>query len=110
MHRKGPMAQFDVYPNPVEELRPSHPYVLQIQSGFLKNAVAVIVIPLARLVPDTSSVERLNPVFEVAGEKVLLEVLGITSFEPSDLRRPVVNLTHDADAIWAALDYAVHGY
>jgi hypothetical protein len=31
------MAQFDVYPNPVEELRESHPFVVGIQSNFLKR-------------------------------------------------------------------------
>lgn len=41
------MAQFDVYPHPLEELRSTHPYVVQVQSHFLKRPVAVMVIPLA---------------------------------------------------------------
>ena len=104
------MAQFDVYPNPVEDLRPSHPYVVQIQSGFLKRPVAVIAVPLGRLAPGSAAVAVLNPRFAVAGETVLLETLGVASFEPADLRRPVANLRADADAIWSALDYALHGY
>ena len=104
------MAQFDVYPNPVEDLLPSHPYVVQIQSGFLKRPVAVIAVPLARLVPGSAAVAVLNPRFDIAGEIVLLETLGVASFEPGDLRRPVANLRADADAIWSALDYALHGY
>jgi hypothetical protein len=36
--------------------------------------------------------------------------LAITSFESSDLRRPVANLQADAAAIWDALDFALHGY
>ena len=104
------MAQFDVYPNPVEDLLPSHPYVVQIQSGFLKRPVAVIAVPLARLVPGSAAVAVLNPRFDIAGETVLLETLGVASFEPGDFRRPVANLRADADAIWSALDYALHGY
>jgi hypothetical protein len=42
------MPQFDVYPNPVEELRLSHPYVLSIQSDLLKSPVGVITVALAR--------------------------------------------------------------
>jgi hypothetical protein len=36
--------------------------------------------------------------------------LAITSFEPSDLRRPVANLQSQAQTIWDALEYALHGY
>ena len=104
------MAQFDVYPNPVEDLRPSHPYVVQMQSGFLKRPVAVIAVPLARLVAGSAPVAVLNPRFDIQGETVVLETLGVASFEPGDLRRPVANLRADADAIWSALDYALHGY
>ena len=104
------MAQFDVYPHPLEDLRGSHPYVVQIQSGFLKRPIAIIAVPLARLAQGSSAVAVLNPRFEIAGETVVLETLTTGSFEPSDLRRPVANLRNDADAIWSALDYALHGY
>ena len=43
------MAQFDVYPNPLEELRATHPYVVQVQSHFLKRPAAVMAVPLAPL-------------------------------------------------------------
>ena len=104
------MAQFDVYPHPLEDMRDSYPYVVQIQSGFLKRPIAIITLPLARLVPGSDAVAVLTPRFEIAGEKLVLETLGAGSFEPGDLRRPVANLRSDANAIWSALDYALHGY
>lgn len=104
------MAQFDVYPNPIEALRPSHPYVVQVQSGFLARPVAVITVPLARLTPGSEPVAVLTPRLEVAGEALVLETLGIASFDPGELRGPVGNLRAQADAIWSALDYALHGY
>lgn len=104
------MAQFDVYPNPIEALRASHPYVVQVQSGFLQRPVAVITVPLAKLAADSEPVAVLNPRFEIGGEKVVLETLGIASFEAGDLRGPITNLRAEADAIWSALDYALHGY
>jgi toxin CcdB len=104
------MAQFDVFPHPIEELRASHPYVLEIQSNFLKRPVALIGVPLARLEPGSAAVTVLNPGLEVAGEKLVLETLAIASYEAGELRRRVANLSHDAQAVWDALDYALHGY
>jgi toxin CcdB len=103
------MAQFDVYSNPVEELHASHPYVVGIQSNFLKRPVGVITVSLAR--PDTlrDPATTLNPWLNVTGETLVLETLAITLFEPSDLRRPVANLQADAAAIWDALDFAPPG-
>ena len=104
------MAQFDVYPNPLVELRDGYPYVMVIQSHFLKRPIAVMAIPLARLDGDGDAVTRLNPHLDVAGETLVLETLTIGSYEPGDLRRPVANLEADAQAIWDALDCALHGY
>lgn len=104
------MAQFDVYTNPIVKLRESHPYVMVIQSHFLKRPIAVMAIPLARMDEDTSPVTTLNPRLDVAGEMLVLETLTIGSYEPGDLRRPVANLSHNAPAIWDALDFALHGY
>jgi hypothetical protein len=103
------MAQFDVYQHPLEELRTTHPYVVQVQSHFLKRPVAVMVIPLAPM--DTQrNATVLNPILEVAGQAFLLETLAIGSFEPGELRSPLTNLGQDAQTIWDALDYALHGY
>ena len=51
----------------------------------------------------------LNPKLEVAGQAFVLETLAIGSFEPGELRSPLTNLGQDAQAIWDALDYAMHG-
>jgi hypothetical protein len=104
------MAQFDVYPNPLEALRASHPYLLEVQSNFLKHPVAVIAIPLARVEAASDKASALNPRLEVAQEALVLETLAIGSFEPGELRGPVANLNRDAQAIWDALDFALHGY
>ncbi len=103
------MAQFDVYPNPVEELRATHPYVVQVQSHFLKRPVAVMAVPLAPLEAQRHATV-LNPMLEVAGQAFVLETLAIGSFEPGELRSPLTNLGRDAQAIWNALDFALHGY
>jgi hypothetical protein len=104
------MAQFDVYPHPLEELRDIHPYVLQIQSDFVRSPEARMTIPLARPQADTPPMSRLNPELTVGGEALMLDTLHIVSFEPGDLRRAVANLQSQAQPIWDALEYALHGY
>ena len=104
------MAQFDVYPHPVADLRDGQPYVLELQSNFIRSPIARITVPLARLSPDSPPMSRINPRMEVAGETLVLDTLFITSFEPGELRRRVANLSDDAQAVWDALDFALHGY
>ena len=104
------MAQFDVYRNPVEDLREEQPYVMQLQSNFINSPESRICIPIARIKAGAQPMSKLNPQIELQGEVMVVDTLFTTSFDPSDLRRPVANLRSDADAIWSALDYALHGY
>lgn len=104
------MAQFDIYQHPIEELRNEQPYVMDLQSNFVRSPTARITIPLARLGADTPPMSRVNPRVEMAGETLVLDTLFIASFDPAELRRPVGNLRSEAEAIWSALDYALHGY
>ena len=78
------------------------------QSHFLKRPVAVMAVPLAPL-DNPQHATVLNPKLEVAGQAFVLETLAIGSFEPGELRSPLTNLGQDAQAIWDALDYAMHG-
>ena len=108
--RSERVAQYDVYPHPVEELRPDQPYVVEVQSSFIKSPGARITIPLSRLQPGASPMSRLNPRVEIAGEELVLDTLFMSSYDPADLRRVQANLRAEANAIWAAIDYALHGY
>lgn len=104
------MAQFDVYPHPIEELRTLYPYVVQVQSDFLRAPEARITIPLAVANAQNPPMSRLNPQIALSDAVYVLDTLHIVSYEPSDLRRPVANLREHAAAIWDALEYALHGY
>ncbi len=104
------MAQFDVFPHPVEAMRDDHPYVLVIQSSLIRSPDAYITIPLTRLAVDTPPMSRLNPRVQVGDEILVLDTLLISSFDPGELRRRVTNLQSEAQTIWDALDFALHGY
>jgi toxin CcdB len=104
------MAQFDVYPHPVEDMRDVQPYVVDIQSQLIRSPIACITIPLARLAADTLPMSRLNPRIQIGDEILVLDTLFISSFDSGELRRRVANLSNDAQTIWDALDFALHGY
>ncbi len=104
------MAQFDVYRHPVEALRDEQPYVMQVQSDLVHSPMARITVPLARLEAGSPPMSRVNPRIEVAGETLVLDTLFMSSFDPAELRQPVANLRAEADAVWSAIDYALHGY
>ncbi|MES2362308.1 MAG: CcdB family protein [Pseudomonadota bacterium] len=103
------MAQFDVYPNPVQEWRDQSPYVVDIQSDFVRGVRNRLTIPLTHVWVEAPT-ERLAPVVEVEGEALFLDTLGVLAFASADLRGAVSSLRGAAPRIWAAIDYALHGY
>lgn len=103
------MAQFDVYPHPVEEWRDQSPYVVDIQSDFVRGVRNRLIIPLTHVWVEAPP-DRLAPVFQVEGVPLFLDSLGLAAFPLGDLRGPVVSLRTEAPRIWSALDYAFHGY
>ena len=103
------MAQFDVYPHPVEEWRAQSTYVLDVQSDFVRGVRNRLTIPLTHLWVEAPG-ERLAPVLQVEDVSLFLDTLGILAFPSSDLRNSVCSLREDAERIWSALEFALHGY
>ena len=104
------MAQFDVYRNANPATRARIPYLLDVQSDLLDSLSTRIVVPLCK--PDVISgkpAERLNPVFEVDGRKMIMltpELAGVTR---KALGERVANLAAERLSIIAALDLAITG-
>ncbi|HQR99403.1 MAG TPA: CcdB family protein [Polaromonas sp.] len=103
------MAQFDVYPHPVEEWRDQSPYVVDIQSDLVRGVRNRLTIPLTHVWVE-SPTERLAPVVQVEGVALFLDTLGLLAFPSADLRGEVTSLRSEAPRIWSALDCALHGY
>ena len=64
------MAQFDVFAQGFGR-DPAIPYVLGLQSDLLSPLRSIVVAPLRRI-GNTPAFDRLTPVFEVLGEKLIL--------------------------------------
>lgn len=103
------MPQFDVYRHPVEEWREFTPYVVDVQSSWVNRSDLRLTVPLLRKTLSTSE-SRLYPLFTVLGETFVFDTLSIAAYPATDLRRPVASLSGEAEAVFSAVDFALHGY
>jgi len=104
------MAQFDVYRNPNPATRARVPYLLDVQSDLLDTLATRVVVPLCK--PEVlrgKLAERLNPVFEVEGRKMVLLTPELAGVSRKALGEKIENLADRRDSIIAALDLVITG-
>lgn len=96
------MARHDVY-------RGSDAYLLDCQSDHLSGFDTRFVVPL---LPEgeVPQVQRLNPVFSVEGERVVMATQLGSSVPAHHLRDPVTSLANQHDVIMNAFDVLLTGY
>ena len=99
------MAKYDVFLNP-----DSGGYLLDVQTDLLDGFSTRVVVPLMALKDAPSPAERLNPVFEIDGKKVVMltQVLSAVPLGILDVR--VGELSSERDRITAALDMVFQGF
>ncbi|MGW6778608.1 CcdB family protein [Brucella pseudogrignonensis] len=98
------MARYDVYTHP------GGGYVLDVQADLLDELKTRIVIPLIINAVAPIPAKRLNPIFEIEGEKYALVTQFISAIPVSLLKNPVTNLSASHVEIVSALDMAFHGF
>jgi len=104
------MAQFDVYRNPNPATRARVPYLLDVQSDLLDTLATRVVVPLCK--PEVlrgKLAERLNPVFEVEGRKMVLLTPELAGVSRKALGEQIANLANRRDSIIAALYLVITG-
>jgi toxin CcdB len=104
------MAQFDVYRNAHPATRARVPYLLDVQSDLLDTLATRVVVPLCK--PDIlrgKLAERLNPVFDVEGRKMVLLAPELAGVSRKALGEKIANLANRRDSIIAALDLVITG-
>jgi toxin CcdB len=96
------MARHDVY-------RGAGTYLLDCQSDYLSSLDTRFVVPL---LPEgeVPKVHRLNPVFSVEGERVVMATQLGSSVPARQLRDPVASLADQHDVIVDAFDILITGY
>ncbi len=99
------MARFDVYPN-----ADGPGYMLDVQADILGGLNTRLVVPLLPLPTAPVPAKRLNPVFHIEGEPVVMVTQFMAAVPCTLLRSPVTNLAGQDSAIMAALDMALVGF
>ena len=104
------MAQFDVFRNVNPASRTRIPYLLDVQSDLLDPLASRVVVPLCK--PEVLKgrlAERLNPVFEVEGRKVIMLTPELAGVSRKMLGDKIDNLSGERMTIIAALDLLIAG-
>jgi len=99
------MARYDVFKNPDGE-----GWLLDVQTDLLDGLSTRVVAPLLPLAAAPTPAKRLNPVFDVGGEKVVMTTQFLAAVPRTLLKKPHSNLAPHHDDIIAALDMVFHGF
>ena len=102
------IRQFDVFGNPLRGSREQRPYVLVIQHALWDRLPTRVVMPLV----VKSALEfqpRLNPMFEIRGQRLHLSPTEPFALPIRHLREAAQNLSRERDRIVAALDLVFTG-
>lgn len=98
------MARFDVYPG-----ARGKGYLLDCQADLLEHLETRVIVPLlpAAGLPQAS---RLNPMFEIEGERVVMSTQLIFAIPMDRLGAKVTSLAEEHLVIMNALDMLLSGY
>ena len=100
--------QFDVFPNHSRRGKEERPYVVVVQSRYVRNVATRICVALVaeRFIRP---IHRLNPPFEIQNRKYYFHPVEMMTIHNRLLRSPIANLETDRDRIIAALDLVCLG-
>lgn len=99
------MARYDVFKN-----ADGAGWLLDVQTDILEGLNTRIVVPLLPPAQAPKPARRLNPVFALAGQDVVMVTQFLSSVPEAALKERVENFASRHDDIIAALDMVVHGF
>jgi toxin CcdB len=99
------MPQFDVHRNPE-----GVGYVVNCQSDLFSDYKVRVVVPLLPPSNAPKIVNRLNPVFEIEGQQMVMVPHFIASLPTASLGPALLNLAREELAIQGSLDMLTSGF
>lgn len=99
------MARFDVF-----RPRDSNELLLDCQSDILSDLDTRFVVPLLPVADLPRAIPRLNPVFDIDGERRIMATQGAATIPRRMIGDRVMSLVEQHDVIIAALDMLITGY
>ena len=101
------MARLDVNPIPGGA---RVGYVVDVQSDLLSDLTNRVVVPLPPPTVIRAAATRLNPIFEIDGQRHVLIAQSIATVPRRALRGAVASLKDQHDTILAAIDFPLTGF
>ncbi|MFZ5468233.1 MAG: CcdB family protein [Myxococcota bacterium] len=101
--------QFDVFRNPNAATARAVPWLLVIQADLLEDFPTRAVIPLVRPSALQVPASRLNPSFEISGERAILLTQQIGAVPKRSLKERVAVLADQRTKIIGAIDFLLAG-
>lgn len=98
------MARYDVYANPN-----GSGYLLDVQADLLDGLNTRVVVPLLPKNQAPKPADRLNPIFEINGEQVIMVSQFLAAVPVSILQNPIANISENIP-ITNALDMVFQGF
>ena len=99
------MARFLIYRNPDAE-----GYLLDVQANILDHLNTRVVVPLLPLAAAPRPAATLNPVFNIAGNAMVMATQFMAAVPTSLLKLPAGSLESSRDEITAAMDFLLQGF
>jgi len=99
------MARYDLYASPSGE-----GYLLDLQSDLLQPLGTRVVAPLFRDDKAPPPSARLNPLFEIAGQRYVMMTQMLAAVPQTELGRTQGNLAEQSDKVTQALDMLFQGF
>lgn len=99
------MPRFDVYPNSEGE-----GFLLDVQADLLGHLNTRMVVPLLPLSRAPQPARHLNPVFDIAGECLVMTTQFMAAVPARLLQTPIGNLQARRQEIVAAIDFLLQGF
>ena len=99
------MARFDIFKYEGEA-----GYLLDVQSDLLSGLNTRVIVPLLPRSSAPSPAQRLNPVFSIEGQELVMATQYMAAVPESELRSRVGSLAEKQDEISAALDMLFLGF
>ena len=98
------MARFDVY-----ALKRGGALVVDCQADLLDGLKSRVVVPLVAESEAPKPARRLNPVFEIGGERYVLMTQFLSAVEMRELGAEVGSLDEQGETVLGALDFLLTG-
>ena len=103
------MTQFDVFENPIAEIRRAYPFVVVLQSDLVWNVREPIVAPVVPRQLLSTIAGRLAPIVAFNGSEHVVLVPALMGVASRDLTQRHGSLAFARNEMMAAIDYLFFG-